>query len=222
VSPRYTHSYFLHSRLLDSKIVPLEKTVQELRNKLTESQRAADQDKDALNKTINSLRADLQTRDESSSALLVQLADTQRKADGLIRINHAHEQKHQCGFLYAQGRIHRAAECLFEIANTVGEDVRANKLIMDWLSGEFQRHASGQSIQSLPSEFTHQCVMTLERVGDEASNAGKRDEADAAYSTALLLGPSTLNAVVMKWADPLLIRGSAGETLKAAAKVCSP
>jgi len=101
------------------------------------------QEKDSLNDTINSLRADLRTRDESSSALLVQLADAQRK---IIQINRAHEQKHQCESLYAQGDIHGAAECLLEIANIVNEDMGDSRLIIDWLSGEFRLHASGQSI----------------------------------------------------------------------------
>jgi len=42
----------------------LEKTVQELCEKLAESQRAANQEKDRFDETINNLR----TRDENSSA----------------------------------------------------------------------------------------------------------------------------------------------------------
>ena len=72
------------------------------------------------------------------------------------------------------------------------------------------------------SEFTHRCITTLERIGDEASNLKKHDAAVAAYSTALLLGPTTPNTVLMKWASRMLIRGSAHEALSAAAKVCSP
>ncbi|KAI9455061.1 hypothetical protein HD554DRAFT_2042888 [Boletus coccyginus] len=136
--------------------------------------------------------------------LRAQLADAQRRADGLIRINHAHEQKNQCESLYAQGRIQGAAECLLEILNTVNEDVRGNKLIMDWLA-----------------ELTPRCISVLERVGDEASTAGKRDEAVAAYSTALLLGPSTPNAIMMKWATIILENGSPHRALSAATKVCS-
>jgi len=60
----YPVTYFLDSRLLDGKIARLEKTVQEFRDKFTESQRTAFQEKNGLNKSINSLR----TRDESSSA----------------------------------------------------------------------------------------------------------------------------------------------------------
>ncbi|KAI9455060.1 hypothetical protein HD554DRAFT_2331645, partial [Boletus coccyginus] len=149
-------------------------------------------------------------RDESSSGpithleqtiqeLRAQLADTQRRADGLIRINRAHEQKHQCESLYAQGQIHGAAECLSGILNTVNEDVRANKFIMDWLA-----------------ELTPRCITALERAGDEASTAGKRDEAVAAYSTALSLGSSTPNAIMMKWVTMMLKNGSAHEALSAA------
>ena len=74
----------------------------------------------------------------------------------------------------------------------------------------------------MPSEFTRRCATTLERIGDEASNITKHDEAVAAYSTALLLGPSAPNTILMKWASRMLVRGSAHEALSAAAKVCSP
>jgi len=119
--------------------VRLEKTIQELRDILTESQRAANQEKDDLNETIDSLRANLHTCDRSSSALCIQFADAQRKVDGLIRIDHALEQMHQCESLYAQGRIQGAAEYLLGFADVVHEDVRANKFIIGWLSGEFRR-----------------------------------------------------------------------------------
>ena len=65
-------------------------------------------------------------------------------------------------------------------------------------------------------------MTTLERIGDEASHIKKHDEAVTAYSTALLLGPSASNTVLMKWASRMLIRGSAHEAVSAAAKVCSP
>ena len=63
--------------------------------------------------------------------------------------------------------------------------------------------------------------MTLERIGDKASNIKKDDEAVAAYSTALSLGPSSPNTLLIKWANRMLIRGSAHEALSAASKVCS-
>jgi len=45
----------------------------------------------------------------------------------------------QCESLYTKGRIQGAAECLLEFANTLHEDVKANQLIIDWLTGEFRR-----------------------------------------------------------------------------------
>jgi len=139
--PHDSDAYFLDSRLIDGKITRLERTIQELRDNLSEYQRAANQEKDDLHETINSLRADLCTRDKSLSVVCIQLADAQRHADGLIRVNRAHEQKHHCESLYAQGRIHLAAERLLEIVDTVNEDVRANKFIVDWLAGGFRRCA---------------------------------------------------------------------------------
>ena len=121
----------------------LNKIVHELRNQLATSRHTANQEKDSLNETISALRADLRTRDDSSNALLIQLANTQHKADSLIKINCVHEQKHQCESLYAQGHIGDATECLLKIMNTIDDDVRENKLLMDWLSGEFWCRALG-------------------------------------------------------------------------------
>lgn len=53
------------------------------------------------------------------------------------------------------------------------------------------------------------------------SNTEKLDEAIAAYSTALLLSPLTPNAVLIKWARMVLIRGSANDALSTTAEVCS-
>ena len=100
--------------------------------------------------------------------------------------------------------------------------MRGDKLIFAWLAGEFRRRAFGYSIQSLPSEFTHRCVTTLERIRDEASNIKNHDEAVAAYSSALLLDPSAPNTVLIKWASRMLVRVSVYEALSATAKVCSP
>ncbi|KAG8214222.1 hypothetical protein J3R82DRAFT_11018 [Butyriboletus roseoflavus] len=146
--------------------VNLEKTTQELRDQLATSHRATNQEKDTLKVTTESSHV----QEESSTnkithlvqtveELRVQLADSQHKAESLIRIIRAHEQKRQCESLYAQGRIYDTAESLLEIANTTKEDLRANKLVIDWLDG-----------------MTHQCVTTLERGGEEASNAEKQDE----------------------------------------------
>ena len=69
--------------------------------------------------------------------------ELQHKADSLIRINRAHEQMHQCESLYTQGRIYDAAESLREIADTVNEDVKGDKFILDWLTSEFRHRALG-------------------------------------------------------------------------------
>jgi peptide subunit release factor RF-3 len=66
----------------------------------------------------------------------IQQKDDQER-DNLIQILRAHEQKDQCEALYAEGRIIDAAVSLLEIGNTVNNYVRANMLIMDWLSGKF-------------------------------------------------------------------------------------
>lgn len=60
----------------------------------------------------------------------------------------------------------------------------------------------------------------LEIIGDEASNIKKHDEALAAYSTVLSLGPSTPNTALMKWANTVSIHGSVNEALGVAIKVC--
>jgi len=198
VCPHNSAAYFLDSRLLNSEIARLKKTNQELRDKLAEYQCTVNQEKDDLNETINSLPANLRSRDKSSSALCIQLADAQRKADS---INRTLEQMHQCESLYAQDRIQDAVECLLELVNSVNDDVRANKFIVDSLTGGFWRRALA---------------------GDEAANARKPEEAVAAYSTALSLSPLTPNAVLIKWAGAVLIRGSLDEALSASAKVCIP
>ncbi|KAH0826754.1 hypothetical protein J3R83DRAFT_5164 [Lanmaoa asiatica] len=98
-----------------------------------------------------------------------------------------------------------AAVSLLEITNTTSEEVRTNKLIFDWLT-----------------KFTHQCVATLERIGDEASNAKKQDEAVVAYSTALSLSPSTPNTVLTKWASIILIHDTTDKALSTATKFQVP
>ncbi|KAI9455532.1 hypothetical protein HD554DRAFT_271221 [Boletus coccyginus] len=67
-------------------------------------------------------------------------------------------------------------------------------------------------------EDLNEAITMLEMVGDDASNAGKQDEAVAAYSAALSLGPTVPNAVLIKWANAILKRGSALEVLSAATK----
>ena len=70
--------------------------------------------------------------------------------------------------------------------------------------------------------FTPKCIISLEGVGDEASETGNLDEALAAYSTALFLGPSTPKGLFIKWASRMLLRNPTGEVLEAAIKVCVP
>ena len=64
--------------------------------------------------------------------------------------------------------------------------------------------------------------MTLEGIGDQASNIKNHVEAVAVYSAALLLSPSDSNTILIMWASTMLIGGSAHEVVIAAAKVCSP
>ncbi|KAH0831382.1 hypothetical protein J3R83DRAFT_14045 [Lanmaoa asiatica] len=106
--------------------------------------------------------------------------------------------------------------------NTLSEEVRSNKLIMDWLASEFSYRTLGQSTEFPLLEFTTQCISTLEITGDEALTSGKQNEAAATYSTALLLSPSTPNTLLSKWASTMLISGSANKTLIAAAKFKLP
>ncbi|KAF8120437.1 hypothetical protein EV363DRAFT_1303168 [Boletus edulis] len=213
---------------LDAQETSSTKIIQELRDQLTTSQRVADQEGNSLNATINSLRSDLCIRDKSSNTkikrleqvtqdLRVQLSDSQNSADSLIRTIRAHEQKHKCESLYAQGCIYDTAKCLLEVTENVSKDMGANQLITNWLAGWSWLHTLGYDTQSLPSEFTHRFVTTLERVGDEALNIGKHDEALAAYSTILSLTPS--NTVLIKWATTGLTLGSANEALSAAVRV---
>jgi hypothetical protein len=59
----------------------------------------------------------------------------------------------------------------------------------------------------------------LEIIGDKASNMKKHDEAFAAYSAVLSLGPSAPNNVLIKWANTVSINGSVNEALGIATKV---
>ena len=70
------------------------------------------------------------------------------------------------------------------------------------------------------SDFTNRCALTLEANGDEVSKVKRYDEVLAAYSTALSLGPSSLNVILIKWVRTTLVRCSANEALDAATKVC--
>lgn len=57
-------------------------------------------------------------------------------------------------------------------------------------------------------------------MGDEALNGEKRENAIAAYSAALSLGPPTSSSALRKWTNALLTGGSADGALSSAAKVC--
>ena len=151
--------------------------------------------------------------------LHVQLADSQRTADGLVEILRVHERKHHCETLYAEGRIVAAAESLLEVTNDLSEGVRANKLLMDWLTGECRCRVSAGSTQCPSTDFTNRCTSTLELIGDEASNVEKYDEALIDYATALSLSSSAPNAILMKWAKLVLTHGTLNDALSTATKV---
>ena len=78
--------------------------------------------------------------------LRTELSDSQKKindhvqkADSLAKILFAHQQKYQCENLYASGRVMDAARILLEIVRTLGGDVKADTIIMEWISGGFPR-----------------------------------------------------------------------------------
>ncbi|KAN0091421.1 hypothetical protein V8E55_004987 [Tylopilus felleus] len=184
----------------------LDENAQQHRFQLSDSQCTTNKKEDSIDECISSLRAVLRARDEYSDRkiayreqtiqeLRVRLVQAEQKAD---LTNRTHEQRHQCESLYYQGRIYDAAQTLLAASN----DVRGNTLIADWLV-----------------EFTHRCITALERVGDEASNASKQEEALAAYFAALSLSSSSMtNTVLTKWARMMLLRGSANDALCATSK----
>ncbi|KAG6370910.1 hypothetical protein JVT61DRAFT_10934 [Boletus reticuloceps] len=180
----------------NERIADLEKAIQELRIQLVTSQ----QERAHVNEIIGNSNSKTTHLEKTIRELRTELSDFQQRANGLL---HAHEQKHQCETLYAAGHVHDAAQTLLEITNTMTSEVRANRLIMDWLA-----------------EFTTGCISTLETTGDRRSNAEKHEEALTSYSTALSLTPSNPNTLLLKWASQVLIRGSANEALCAAYKVC--
>ena len=100
------------------------------------------------------------------------------------------------------------------------DGVKTDTLIAVWFSGEFCNRRLDKTIQFLLSGFTDKRIIALERIGDEASSVEKLDDAVAAYSTALFLGPSTPNSLLTKWASTMLLRDSTNEALDVATKVC--
>ncbi|KAG8217950.1 hypothetical protein J3R82DRAFT_6121 [Butyriboletus roseoflavus] len=185
-----------------NKIARLEETVQQLLDQLSNSKRRAD----SLNELLRAQEMNSNTKiahlEKTVQQLRDQHAHSQHTPDNLLQILHAHEQKHKCEALYAEDRIIEAAICLSEITNTIGNEVRANTLIMNRLS-----------------EFKNDCESMLKIIGDEASSAEEEDEAVAAYSAALLLSPSTPNTFLTKWAHKMLTRSSVSEVSSAAAKL---
>ena len=99
--------------------------------------------------------------------------------------------------------------------------MKADTTVMDWISGELCLYGPDEGVQSLLSVFRHKCVVVLESIGDEASKAENRDEAQRVYSIALSLGPPSPNGLLFKWARLMLLHGSPNETLDAAIKVYS-
>ena len=77
-----------------------------------------------------------------------------------------------------------------------------------------------ESTYFIPSDSTNRCASTLELSGDEASKIKKYDEALAAYSAALFLGPLIPNTILIKWMRTMLVHGSVNEAGDAAVKVC--
>lgn len=64
--------------------------------------------------------------------------------------------------------------------------------------------------------------MRLERLGDEAAETEKFDEAVAAYSTALSLSPPFLNDLFIKWVRTMLMLSSPNDVRNDATKVVCP
>lgn len=228
----------------EETIADLQKTVQELRGLLADSQRIANEEKSRFSETIESLGekekglsasksmsalaysaltltyidSKIANLEKTVQKLHVQFAESQRKADGLTQILHAHEQKHHCESLYAEDRIIDAAESVLDILTTMSEEVRANKLLMDWLVGESQcRIVYDEGVLFVSTEFTNRCTSKLELIGDETSNV---DEALTAYATALSLGPSAPNALLVKWAKLIIIHDTVDKALGTPHKVC--
>lgn len=106
--------------------------------------------------------------------LRTELADSQQKTDRLTKVLFAHQQKHQCESLYADGHVMDAAQVLLEIARTAGDEVKADEIIMEWLSGEHRLCGSDEVVQSLLSVFTRKCIIALESFGDEASETERQ------------------------------------------------
>ena len=150
--------------------------------------------------------------------LCTKLAASEKKADSLNEILCVHQRKHGCETLYANGHLLDAAQCLLDIMNTAS-DVKADKIIMNWLSGEFRHHRLEEVVDFPLQDFTRKSMIALESTGDQALEMRSHNEARVAYSTALSLGPSPPSSLLEKWMRIMLSRSSTKEVLDAAAKV---
>ncbi|KAI6041676.1 hypothetical protein EDC04DRAFT_3139608 [Pisolithus marmoratus] len=81
-------------------------------------------------------------------------------------------QQGLCETLYAEGRTAKATEIVLNIIRTSDREIQRSNATTNWIA-----------------DFTKRCAMTLERVGDEAFESLKHDDAIAQYSTALSLSP---------------------------------
>ena len=83
--------------------------------------------------TIQQLRTQLSDSQQNAKQLSTELSSSRQ----VIR---AHQQKHECETLYANGHVVDAANSLLDITRSINDDVKSDAIIMDWLSGEFCCH----------------------------------------------------------------------------------
>lgn len=133
---------------LNRKIAYLDETLQELRNVFSTSQNAVDQ----LKEKIKSIRAEFDPEDENSAQIIAKLEKTvQGLQDQLSATESAlrlHEKKHECETMYAQGRVYDASRCILDITETMSEELKQNRLLIDWVE-----------------EFMERCVSSIRMIG---------------------------------------------------------
>ncbi|KAI6095807.1 hypothetical protein F5141DRAFT_1221421 [Pisolithus sp. B1] len=105
-------------------------------------------------------------------------------------------QQHLCVTLYAAGRTAEVLEIL-NIIRTSEEGIQGNKGTADWIA-----------------DFIQGCVMTLERVGDEALTSAKHGDAITQYSTALSLSPPSPAGLFTKRSRARAAKGSWEDALQ--------
>ncbi|KAG9311853.1 hypothetical protein JVU11DRAFT_8105 [Chiua virens] len=108
-------------------------------------------------------------------------------ADGLVR---AHEQRHQCETLCAQGRISDATRLFLEILNNTSNSVKVNKVITGWLP-----------------EFAHKCIPILEELSNTAMESHRYHEAAEHFSTILSLNPVDRVDILIKRSEARVSAG---------------